>query len=205
MVSYEGINNAHPAKWSAAADDWHDLAKYALSTAKDLREYGVKPLKDNWTDEVGAIAAAGFERLANQLEAAYGILLAVDMVADGMTTTIETAHSTMHAALDLANRYGLEIGADGTTTGPPPRSRMEAEETGPYRTEVQDLIDQAVEQVTTADALAAAEFAKLADQTGVTDPAKALNDLQTHASHVQMQMLAADIPVGEDPATVRQW
>jgi hypothetical protein len=62
-----------------------------------------------------------------------------------------------------------------------------------------------VEQVTTADRLAAAEFAKLADQTGLIDPDKALNDLQTHASHVQMQMLAADIPVHEDPTTVREW
>lgn len=109
MVSYEGINNARPTKWSAAADDWHDLAKYALSAAKDLREYGAKPLKDNWTDEVGATAAAEFERLANQLEAAYDILLAVNMVADGMTTTIETAHSTMRAAVDLANHQNVSL------------------------------------------------------------------------------------------------
>lgn len=205
MVSYEGINNARPDTWATAADEYHALAKHALDAAKDLREYGAKPLKDNWTDEVGATAAAEFELLAGRLEAAYDILLAVNMVADGMTTTIRTAHSTMHAAVDLAARYGLEIGVDGTITGPSPHNRMEAEEMVPYRAEVQDLIDQAVEQVTTADKLAAAEFVELAAQTGVTDPAKALNDLQTHASHVQMQMLAADIPVNEDPTTVRQW
>jgi hypothetical protein len=62
-----------------------------------------------------------------------------------------------------------------------------------------------VDQVTTADKLAAAEFAELAHQTGLTDPDKALNELQTHASHVEMQMLAADVPVGQDPTTVRQW
>jgi hypothetical protein len=205
MVSYEGIDNARPKTWATAADEWHALAKYSLDAAKDLREYGEKPLRDNWTDQVGVTAAAEFAALAAELEAAYDILLSVDMVADGMTTTIETAQSTLRAAVDLAAQYGLEIGADGTVTGPPPRNRTEAEEMGPYRTQVQDLVDQAVEQVTAADRLAAAEFAKLAGQTGLTDPGKALNDLQTHASHVQMQMLANDIPVGEDPTTVRQW
>ncbi|MFJ9128800.1 amidase domain-containing protein [Streptomyces sp. NPDC102340] len=201
MVSYEGVNTAHPKTWATAADEWHALAKHALGAAKDLREYGAKPLADNWTDEVGATAAAEFEKLANQLESAYDILLAVNMVADGMTTTIETAQSTLHAALDLAARHGLEIAADGTISHP----RGEDEGTESYRAEVQDLIDQATEQVTTADELAAAEFAKLAAQTGVTDPDKALGDLQEDASHVQLRMLAADIPFGEDKATARRW
>ncbi|MFE5021783.1 amidase domain-containing protein [Streptomyces sp. NPDC056656] len=205
VVSYEGINNARPSKWKTASGEWHSLAGYALAAAKDLRDYGVKPLAENWTDEVGRAAAGKFEKLANQFEVAYDILLAVNMVADGMTTAIETAHSTMREAQQLADQYGLTIGVDGTITGPPVRNRTEAEELGPYRSQVQDLIDQAVEQVTTADKLAAAEFTKLANQTGLTDPDKALNELQTHASHVQMEMLAADIPVDQDPTTVRQW
>ncbi|MFE1951400.1 MULTISPECIES: amidase domain-containing protein [Streptomyces] len=205
MVTYEGINNAHPEKWKTASDEFHSLAKYALQAAKDLRDYGVKPLAENWTDEVGKAAAGKFATLADQFEVAYDILLAVNMVADGVTTAIETAHSTMREAVQLADRYGLTIGADGTITGPPVHNRTEAEEMGPYRQQVKDLIDQAVEQVTTADKLAATEFAKLGEQTTLTDPSKALNELQTHASHVQMQMMAADVPVGEDPTTVRQW
>ncbi|MFD7297891.1 amidase domain-containing protein [Streptomyces sp. NPDC059897] len=201
MVAYEGVENARPKAWAAAGDEWHALAKYALEAAKDLREYGHKPLADNWTDAVGATAAAEFEKLANQFESAYDILLAVDMIADGMTTTIETAQSTLDAAKDLAARHGLEIAADGTITGP----SAGAEGTDAYRAEVQDLIDQAVQQVTTADELAATEFAGLAGRTGVTDPDKALDGVQTHASHIQMRMLAADIPVGEDPATARRW
>ncbi|WP_306323358.1 MULTISPECIES: amidase domain-containing protein [unclassified Streptomyces] len=195
MVSYEDVAGAHPNTWATAADEWHALAKHALDAAKDLREYGAKPLADNWTDEVGAAAAAEFAKLADQLESAYDILLAVNMVADGMTTTIETAQSTLHAAQDLAARRGLEIAADGTITAPD----------GAEAQEVQDLISQAVQQVTTADKLAASEFAKFAAQTDVTDPDKALGDLQEHASHTQMRMLAADIPVGEDKATVRRW
>ncbi|MEB8342674.1 amidase domain-containing protein [Streptomyces endophyticus] len=201
MVAYEGVVDANPKTWATAADEWHALAKHALGAAKDLREYGAKPLADNWTDEVGATAAAEFEKLANRLESAYDILLAVNMVADGMTTTIETAQSTLHAATDLAARHGLEIAADGTIADP----SAGAGGTDSYRAEIQDLIDQAVEQVTTADKLASTEFAKLAAQTGVTDPDKALGDLQEHASHVQMRMLAADIPVGEDRATARRW
>ncbi|MER5438944.1 amidase domain-containing protein [Streptomyces sp. NPDC002790] len=201
MVAYEGVAGAHPKTWATAAGEWHALAKHALGAAKDLREYGAKPLADNWTDEVGATAAAEFEKLANQLESAYDILLAVNMVADGMTTTIETAQSTLHAALDLAARHGLEISADGTITDP----GAESEQPEQHRAEVQDLINQAVEQATTADELAAKEFARLAAQTGVTDPDKALGDLQEHASHVQMKMLAADIPVGADKATARRW
>lgn len=205
MVSYEGVNNAHPAKWKAAADEWHALAKYALGAAKDLRDYGVKPLAENWTDEVGKAAAGKFEKLANQFEVAYDILLAVNMVADGMTTAIETAHSTLREAQRLADRYGMTIGADGTITGPPVHNRTEAEEMGPYREQVKGLIDQALEQVSTADRLAESEFVELAGQTGLTDPDKALNEFQTRASHTQMQMLAADIPVDEDPETVRKW
>ncbi|MGY0491360.1 amidase domain-containing protein [Streptomyces sp. WG-D5] len=202
MVSYQGVSGAHPKTWAAAGDEWHATAKYALDAAKDLREHGAKPLADNWTDAVGAAAAAEFERLANQLEAAYDILLAVDMVADGMTTTLETAQSTLHAAQDLAARHGLEIAADGTISEVEPEGAADAE---PYRAQVQELVDQALQQVTYADELAAAEFAKLAAKTGVSDPDKALDGVQTHASHVQMKMLAADIPVGEDPATARRW
>ncbi|MEW2161204.1 amidase domain-containing protein [Streptomyces sp. NPDC007189] len=205
MVSYEGVQNALPKKWKTAGEDWESLAKYALTSAKDLRDLGVKPLADNWTDEVGKAAAGKFEKLANQLEAASDILLSVKMVIEGVTTAIETAQSTMREANELAAKYGLTINTDGTVTGPPVHSRTEAEDLGPYRTQVLDLVNQAVQQVTTADKLAATEFAKLADQTGLTDPDKALNELQTHASRVEMQMLAADVPVGQDPATVRQW
>jgi hypothetical protein len=205
MVEYTGVVNAVPSKWTTAAGEFHSVADYALAASKDLRDLGVKPLSEHWTDEVGVAAAAKFEMLANQFEVAYDILLAVNMVADGMTTAIETAQSTLREARELAGQYGLEIGAGGTITGPAPHNRTEAEEMGPYRSQVLDLINQAVQQVTTADKLAATEFAKLGAQTELTDPEKALNELQNHASQVQIQMLAADIPVGQDPTTVRQW
>lgn len=205
MVDYAGVKDAQPRKWAAAAEEFQSLSDYALNAAKDLREYGTKPLAENWTDAVGAAAAADFEKLANQLESARHILLAVNMVADGMTTAVETAQSTLQEAHELAVRYNMEILPDGRVTGPPARNHTIAEDMGPYREQVQALVDQALEQVTEADGLAARELAELADATGITDPAKALNGLQTHASHVQMSMLAANIPVGESPETVRRW
>ncbi|MCH6159650.1 amidase domain-containing protein [Streptomyces marispadix] len=205
MVDYAGVADARPRKWAGAAEEFQSLSDYALKASKDLREYGSKPLSEHWTDEVGTAAAADFEKLADQLEAARDILLAVNMVADGMTTTIETAHSTLREARELAHRYGMEIGADGTVTGPEVHNRTQAEEMGPYRTQVQALINQALEQVTEADTAAAKEFAKLGAATNVTDPEKALNELQGHASQVQMNMLAGDVPVGESPETVRRW
>jgi putative amidase-like protein len=205
VVTYAGVDGAQPRKWADAAEEFQALSDYAIKATKDLREYGTKPLSEHWTDEVGAAAAADFQKLSDQLESARNILLAVNMVADGLTTSIETAHSTLREAKELATRYGMEIGADGTVTGPEVHNHTQAEEMGPYRAQVQDLVDQAVEQVTEADSAAAKEFAKLGTATDVSDPDKALNELQTHASHVQMNMLAGDVPTGESPETVRRW
>jgi hypothetical protein len=205
VVDYAGVRDADAHKWAQASEEFQALSDYALSAAKDLRDYGTKPLKDNWTDAVGQAAAGDFEKLANELESARDILLAVNMVADGMTTAVQTAQSTLREAQELATRWNFEISADGTVTGPPVHNRVQAEEMGPYRTQVEELIHQAVRQVTEADGAAAAEFARLGDATSVTDPGKALNDYQTHASHTQMDMLAADIPTGQSPAVVRAW
>ncbi|MDG4857908.1 amidase domain-containing protein [Streptomyces sp. T-3] len=204
-ISYSMMISARPRMWKKAADEWQALAEQALQSSKDLRDYGAKPLKENWTDEVGQQAAADFEKLSNELEVAYDILLAVNMVADGMVTTIETAFSTATEAQELATRYGLTIGDDGTVTAPQPGSRIEAEEMGPYRQQVQALVDQALEQVREADDMARYQFSRLAKRTTLTDPEEALNDLQTQASNTQLDMLAANIPVGESPATVRAW
>lgn len=205
MVDYQGISEALPQKWSDASDEFQSLSDYCLNAAQDLREYGTKPLAENWTDAVGAAAAGEFEKLANQLEAARSVLLAIDMVVDGLTTSLETARSTLGEAQELAVRYGMEITSAGIVTGPPARNHTQAEDMGPYREQVQDLVDQALEQMKEADGLAAKEFSKLAAATDVTDPAKALNEFQTHASHTQMDILAATIPEGESPDTVRRW
>ncbi|MFF3564380.1 amidase domain-containing protein [Streptomyces sp. NPDC002574] len=204
MVSYEDLNNTSASQWKTAADDWLDLANHALRTAQEIREQGAGPLADNWTDAVGRQAARDFEDLANRFEAAYDVMKGVSMVAEGLASTVELAQRTLRTAVDLADRYGFGITADGTLVVPPPHSRVEAEDNGPLRTEVQTLVDEALRQANAADAAAVPELTALAGMTGVADPAKALSG-QNDASHVQMAILAADIPSGRDPVVVRAW
>ncbi|ARF52833.1 amidase domain-containing protein [Streptomyces gilvosporeus] len=59
--------------------------------------------------------------------------------------------------------------------------------------------------MTEADEETAAELYRLAGMVGISDPDKVLKE-QNRASHVEMDMLAADIPkANTDPAAVRAW
>ncbi|QZY17241.1 amidase domain-containing protein [Streptomyces decoyicus] len=65
--------------------------------------------------------------------------------------------------------------------------------------------EQALRQATEADEKTAAELYRLAGTVGISGPDKALKE-QNRASHVEMDMLAADIPkANTDPAAVRAW
>lgn len=205
MVTYEELNNTLHSKWRAAADDWLGVAQHALHTAQDLREQGTGPLAENWPDRVGQKAAARFEELANRFEAAYDLMKGISMVASGLASTVELAQRTLRTANDLASSYGFTISVDGQVKAPQPHSRTEAEDAAPYRSEVQALIDEALRQANEADALAVPELGKLRVMVHVADPTKALNDGQNDASHIQMQMLAGDLPKSRDPVVVRAW
>ncbi|KIZ15756.1 amidase domain-containing protein [Streptomyces natalensis] len=203
MVSYSDLISAHPRKWKEAADDWAALAKYALNAANDVREQGAKPLADHWADEVGAAAAGDFVKLANQLESAYDLLLSVKMVMEGMHTSLETAMSTACQITDLSRAHDLPVDDDGMPLQCP-GPNADADQQQAYK-EILALRDQAVRQATEADEETAAELYRLAGMVGVSDPDKALKE-QNRASHVEMDMLAADIPkANTDPAAVRAW
>ncbi|MFF4949981.1 amidase domain-containing protein [Streptomyces chattanoogensis] len=203
MVSYSDLISSHPRKWKEAADDWAALAKYALNAANDVREQGAKPLADHWADEVGAAAAGDFVKLANQLESAYDLLLSVKMVMEGMHTSLETAMSIACQITDLSRAHDLPLGDDGTPLECP-GPNADADQQQAYR-EIVALRDQAVRQATEADEKTTAELYRLAGTVGISDPDKALKE-QNRASHVEMDMLAADIPkANTDPAVVRAW
>ncbi|MEU9125137.1 amidase domain-containing protein [Streptomyces sp. NPDC048506] len=203
MVSYSDLISAHPRKWKDAADDWAALAKYALNAANDVREQGAKPLADNWADEVGAAAAGDFVKLANQLESAYDLLLSVKMVMEGMHTSLDTAMSIACQITDLSRAHGLPLGDDGMPLECP-GPNADADQQQAYN-EIVALRDQALRQATEADERATAELNRLAGMVGISDPDKALAE-QNRASHVEMDMLAADIPKADtDPAVVRAW
>ncbi|WP_406478221.1 amidase domain-containing protein [Streptomyces platensis] len=203
MVTYSELISAHPRKWKDAADDWAALAKYALNAANDVREQGAKPLADNWADEVGTAAAGDFVKLANQLESAYDLLLSVKMVMEGMHTSLDTAMSTACQITDLSRAHGLPVGDDGMPLEcPAPNAGADKQQA--YN-DIVALREQALRQATEADEKTAAELYRLAGMTGISDPDKALKE-QNRASHVEMDMLAADIPkANTDPAAVRAW
>lgn len=203
MVTYSELISAHPRKWKEAADDWAALAKYALNAANEVREQGAKPLADNWADEVGASAAGDFVKLANQLESAYDLLLSVKMVMEGMHTSLETAMSLACQLTDLSRAHDLPIGDDGMPLEcPAPNAGADKQQA--YN-DIVALCEQALRQATEADEKTSAELYRLAGMTGIGDPDKALKE-QNRASHVEMDMLAADIPkANTDPSTLRAW
>ncbi|WP_274912387.1 amidase domain-containing protein [Streptomyces sp. WZ-12] len=203
MVTYAELISAHPQKWKDAADDWAALAKYALNAAHDVREQGAKPLADNWADEVGAAAAGDFVKLANQLESAYDLLLSVKMVMEGMHTSLELAMSTAHQLTDLARAHDLPLNDDGMPLEcPGPNAGADKQQA---YTEIVALREQALRQATEADQQTKAELSRLTAAVKIDDPDKALKE-QNVASHVEMDMLAADIPPkNTDPAAVRAW
>lgn len=203
MVTYSELISAHPRKWKEAADDWAALAKYALNAANDVREQGAKPLADNWADEVGASAAGDFVKLANQLESAYDLLLSVKMVMEGMHTSLETAMSLACQITDLSRAHDLPVGDDGMPLEcPAPNAGADKQQA--YN-DIVALREQALRQATEADEKTSAELYRLAGMTGIADPDKALKE-ENRASHVEMDMLAADIPkANTDPGAVRAW
>ncbi|MFG2826466.1 amidase domain-containing protein [Streptomyces sp. NPDC048434] len=203
MVTYSELISAHPRKWKDAADDWAALAKYALNAANDVREQGAKPLADHWADEVGSAAAGDFVKLANQLESAYDLLLSVKMVMEGMHTSLDTAMSTACQITDLSRAHDLPLGDDGMPLEcPAPNAGADQQQA--YN-DIVALREQALRQATEADEKTSAELYRLAGTVGISDPDKALKE-QNRASHVEMDMLAADIPKpNTDPAAVRAW
>ncbi|MGW7485620.1 amidase domain-containing protein [Streptomyces sp. NPDC054786] len=203
MVTYSELISAHPRKWKEAADDWAALAKYALNAANDVREQGAKPLADHWADEVGSAAAGDFVKLANQLESAYDLLLSVKMVMEGMHTSLDTAMSTACQITDLSRAHDLPLGDDGMPLEcPAPNAGADQQQA--YN-DIVALREQALRQATEADEKTSAELYRLAGTVGISDPDKALKE-QNRASHVEMDMLAADIPKpNTDPAAVRAW
>ncbi|WP_431684100.1 amidase domain-containing protein [Kitasatospora sp. KL5] len=201
MVDFAALKNAHPSSWQAAAEDWLSLSKHALEAAQEIRDQGSRPLEDNWTDAVGQQAADELRYLADRFEAGADIMRGVTMVVDGLASAMEYAQRTLLHALDLAEAYELDVDADGSVST---RGEVTSEKLT-HMTDVSDLIKEALRQAREADALALPELNRLMSGTCEADPAKALDEAQTSASHTQMNILAAGIPKGDDPQVVRDW
>jgi hypothetical protein len=196
MVTYAGIRNARPEQWQDAADDYAALSAYVDQAAKAVRGDSAAKVDAHWADSTGKAAAARLYALSDKLDSAYDILCGVKMVLVGMHTTLQTAQATLDEVVRLAGEYGITLDENG---------QIAVAATPEYIvSEIAALRGQAIDQVTEADKAARAELARLRAAVGVTDPSKAL-DLQTQASHTEMDELAGSIPTGQNAATVKAW
>ncbi|MQY11969.1 hypothetical protein SRB5_20970 [Streptomyces sp. RB5] len=198
MVTYAGLLNARPEQWTNAAEEYEVLAKYAYQAARDIRDDHAAKVDEHWADATGQLAAERLRTLADQLDSAYDLLFSVKMVLVGLATNMRTAQDTLNGAVTLARNYGIELDHDGYVMFP------EVEEHKDIVHEVSELRSQAFKQAYDADRMAHDELAKLRDAVSIVNPDDALA-LQEEASHVEMSELAATIPTGADPVTVRAW
>ncbi|MDH6541054.1 amidase domain-containing protein [Streptomyces sp. SPB4] len=215
MVAYHDLYDCRVDQWQKAADDWVDLARRSASAAEDIRAQGKKPLDDHWADATGKTAGRRLEDLADRLESGGDIMKGVAMVLDALAHSMGYAQRTLFHAVELAGEHGLGIQdgrAVGTYTGAVPtgpnvpQSVRDAysKEQG-HISEVNGLIEEALREASQADAKASAELDRLAKTTDVADTSRAHNEILVEASHLEFDILRADIPIGKDPRLVRTW
>ncbi|WP_406514314.1 amidase domain-containing protein [Streptomyces sp. NBC_00161] len=137
------------------------------------------------------------------------------MVVDALAHSMGLAQRTLFHATELAREHGLSI-EDGRAVGAytgvapvgpnVPQNVRDAytKELGQI-SEVNGLIEEALREASQADAKASAELDKLAKTINVSDTSQAHNEILVEASHVEFDILRADIPVGKDPHLVRTW
>lgn len=215
MVSYHDLYACRVDQWQKAADDWVDLARRSSSASEDIRAQGKKPLDDHWADVTGKTAGKRLEDLANRLEAGGDIMKGVAMVLDALAHSMEYAQRTLSHAAELAAEHGLHLQdgrAQGVYTGAVPTGPNVPQDVRDAYTkeqghisEVNALIDEALREASQADAKASAELDVLAKTINVADPSRAHNEILVEASHIEFEMLRADIPAGKDPHLVRTW
>lgn len=215
MVAYHDLYDCRVDQWQKAADDWVDLARRSSSACEDIRAQGKKPLDDHWADATGKQAGKRLEDLADRLESGGDIMKGVAMVLDALAHSMGFAQRTLFHAAELAREHGLSIQdghAVGAYTGAAPvgpnvpQNVRDAytKELG-HISEVNALIEEALREASQADGKASAELDKLATTINVADTSQAHNEILVEASHIEFDMLRADIPVGRDPHLQRAW
>ncbi|MFE2547306.1 amidase domain-containing protein [Streptomyces sp. NPDC059355] len=215
MVAYHDLYDCRVDQWQKAADDWVDLARRSSSACEDIRAQGKKPLDDHWADATGKQAGRRLEDLADRLESGGDIMKGVAMVVDALAHSMGFAQRTLFHAAELAREHGLSIEdgrAVGAYTGAAPvgpnvpQNVRDAytKELGDMAT-VNGLIDEALREAAQADVKASAELDKLAKTINVADTSQAHNEILVEASHIEFEMLRADIPAGKDPNLQRAW
>ncbi|MGH3710979.1 MAG: amidase domain-containing protein [Pseudonocardiaceae bacterium] len=200
MVSFSQLRDAKPGLWQDAADDWLAGARHSARCADEIRARGSGPLVEHWQDKVGQLAGAMLADLATKFEVASDVMQGAAMVLDALAESISLAQRTLRRAIEDAQEAGYLVAEDGSLRQGPVRLPGMVD----YLS-VRSRIDEALREASQADQKAAAALNHIQDSVGMTDPAKAINEVQVQASHDQMDILRADIPVGQDSQMVKNW
>lgn len=200
MVTFVQLRDAKPALWQKSADGWLAESRHAEACANGIRAKGTGPLDDHWQDHVGQVARAALADLANKFESASDEMRGAAEILVAATESIATAQGYLHGIINNAGDFGIVVAQDGTLQPLPGRSPPAADFLS-----VERELNEALREATQADMKAAAALRRIQDSVGVTDPLKAVNEVQVAASHDEMAILAGDIPVGQGPLTVESW
>ncbi|WP_158886916.1 amidase domain-containing protein [Amycolatopsis anabasis] len=202
MVSFSELQNAKPALWSAAADDWIKVAQEAERSAEHIYQRGTAKLAEHWSDAMGQRAKAGMEKLGKEFEAAAIVVRAAATTLDGFAEGLEIIQQNLKSAVAFARGHGLTVHEDGRITDPAERSDPAK---AAYARQAAAQITDALNDANRLDQKAAAELNKVKAAVGATDPLKVRDTLLTEASQNQLELIRAGLPMDADPRTQAAW
>jgi hypothetical protein len=111
VVTYEELKAADPAPYQRAADVWRAAAKTVRDRADDLADVRTR-LGDAWPD--GEAAWERVTNLVSRLDAINAALMSLDQVLSKQASGITHAKNLLADGLELADRYGVAVNADGS-------------------------------------------------------------------------------------------
>jgi hypothetical protein len=152
MVDSVALRNAKAVLWADAAADWRALGADLGADAQDLQA-NVAPVTspDIWD---GAASAAARARIADTVAALQTAQQQANLVNDALQRLAEAVaacQQNLAQAQDLAQRYQLTISEDGSAGG-------SSAQTDVVLRQVQELMSDALESASQADAVAAANL-----------------------------------------------
>jgi hypothetical protein len=202
VVGYAELRDARPQMWRAAADDWLALAKEAERAAEDVYQRASGPLPANWTDPAGDSATKRLVHLADDYQAAAGILRGVANTLDGVADSIESLQCALRIEVDDADCHGFAVLSDGRVAA---LHGACSDDEARYIAEASQRITETLQSATRVDEAASRELTTLAGHAGDHDSYSAVNRVLAEASRGQLDLLRASLPVGGDRAFVRAW
>jgi hypothetical protein len=154
VVDSAALRDARTVLWADAAADWRALAADLSADAEDLQTNVAPVTSPNIWD--GAASAAARARIADTVAALRNAQQEANLVNDALqrlADAVTACQQNLAQAQELAQRYQLTIAEDGS--GAPAGSSLQ---TDAVLKQVQELMNDALQSATQADAVAAASL-----------------------------------------------